>query len=160
MSEKPWGLAVKAAIYDQHERCLLVRRSAHNHNFIGLWEWPGGKVDPGEDFATGLQREAAEETGLTIELTGLVGTTAFEMPKINVVILCMEARLIGGTVKLGDEHDAFAWVPLSDLPRYQYPPPVAKLMLAYARCAPGSNMPGPTHSTTACTKRHSSIRLS
>ena len=119
MSTKPYGLAVKAVICDGQGRCLLLRRSAHNKNFVGKWEWPGGKVDPGEDFATAVHREVAEEAGLTIELTGLAGATSFAMPKINVVLLCMEARLVGGTVKLSEEHDAFDWVSFAELPQQE-----------------------------------------
>lgn len=129
---KPYSLAVKAVIADTDGRCLLVRRSASNTHFVGCWEWPGGKVDPGEDFAAGLHREVAEETGLTVELTGLAATTTFEMPKVNVILLCMEARLIRGEVRLSEEHDAFVWVPLADIPLYQYPPRISGMMLEYA----------------------------
>ena len=132
MSEKPWSLAVKAVVFDPEGCCLLVRRSAHNRNFVGMWEWPGGKVDPGEDFATAIHREVAEEAGLTVELTGLAGATEFEMPKVNVVLLCMEARLTGGALRLSEEHDAFAWIPLAEIPRYAYPPGISELMLGYA----------------------------
>ena len=51
---KPFRLAVKAIILDGQQRCLMVRRSAFNHNFVGCWEWPGGKVDDGEDFAAAV----------------------------------------------------------------------------------------------------------
>jgi len=119
MNVKPYGLAVKAVICDGQGRCLLLRRSAHNHSFAGQWEWPGGKVDQGEDFATALRREVADEVGLTIELTGLAGATSFEMPKVNVVLLCMEVRLVGGTVQLSEEHDAFAWVSFAELPQQE-----------------------------------------
>ena len=44
----------------------------------------------------------------------------------------MEARLVGGDVKLSEEHDAFDWVPLADIPQYEYPPRIAELMLQYA----------------------------
>lgn len=132
MSTKPYGLAVKAVILDESGRCLLIRRSAHNKNFVGCWEWPGGKVDPGEDFAAGLHREVAEETGLTVELTGLAGATSFEMPKVNVVVLCMESRLISGNVKLSEEHDAFVWVPLTELERTNLTESSRAFMLEYA----------------------------
>ncbi len=108
-------MAVKAVILDAEGRCLIIRRSAHNSNFVGCWEWPGGKLDPGESFATGLEREVLEECGLTVELTGLAGALEFEMPKVRVVMLCMEARLTGGTLRMSEEHDDYAWVPLSDL---------------------------------------------
>jgi len=119
-------------IFDKEGRFLLVRRSTNNSSSVGLWEWPGGKLEPGEDFAAGLHREVAEETGLTIELTGLAGTTSFEMPKVNVVLLCMNARLVSGDVRVSAEHDAFVWVPLADIPRYEYSPGISEWMLETA----------------------------
>jgi len=94
MPAKPFRLAVKAVVFDDANRCLLLRRSAANKNFVGCWEWPGGKVDSGEDFATAALRETAEEAGLQIELTGLAGVTSFEMPAASIVLLCMEARVV------------------------------------------------------------------
>jgi 8-oxo-dGTP diphosphatase len=130
---KPFRLTVKAIIFDDQQRCLLVRRSAFNRNFVGCWEWPGGKLDDGEDFATALLREAREETGLEVELTALAGATQFEMPKAQIVLLCMEARIIGGEVKLSEEHDDFTWVPLSELQRLRLLPGVGDFMLDYAK---------------------------
>src|SRR5262245_46341455 len=118
MPDKPFALAVKAVILDEQRRCLLIRRSAHNRNFVGCWEWPGGKVDPGEDFAPAVAREAREETGLEIEVDALAGALQFEMPKVNVVLLCMEARITGGKFQLSEEHDESAWVSLSELSRW------------------------------------------
>ena len=112
---KPFKLSVKAIILDKQQRCLLIRRSPANHSFVGKWEWPGGKVDDGEDFADAVVRETHEETSLKIKIIGLVGATQFEMPKLNVVLLCMEARLKSGKVQLSDEHDDFAWVTLGEL---------------------------------------------
>ena len=115
---KPFHLTVKAIILDGQQRCLLVRRSAFNRNFVGCWEWPGGKVDDGEDFATALLREAREETGLAVQITGLAGATEFEMPLVKVVLVCMKARPTGGTLKLSEEHDDFAWATLEELTRW------------------------------------------
>ena len=115
MAGKPFSLTMKAVIVDEQGRTLLIRRSKANKNFIGKWEWPGGKVDPGEDFAVAAIRETKEETGLDVELTGVAGVAQFEMPKALVAMLCMEARIIGGALTLSGEHDAFQWVPLSKL---------------------------------------------
>ena len=117
MDKRLFGLAVKAVIVEAEGRCLLVRRSPANTHFAGCWEWPGGKVDSGEDFASAVVRETKEETGLDVEITGLAGATAFEMPKVHVVLLCMETRIVGGTLALSGEHDAAEWVPLADLAR-------------------------------------------
>jgi 8-oxo-dGTP diphosphatase len=133
MPAKPFSLTVKAVAFDSQNRCLLLRRSAANKNFAGCWEWPGGKVDAGEDFATAVLRETREETSLAVEITGLAGTTQFEMPKTYVVLLCMEVRILGGEVKLSDEHDAFEWVPLAEWNRYKFTPGVGDFMLEYAQ---------------------------
>ena len=132
MPAKPFVLAVKAVIFDKQKRCLLIRRSSHNRNFVGCWEWPGGKVDAGEDFAIAVAREVREETALEIEITGVAGATQFEVPKVNVVLLCMEARVTGGQFQLSVEHDETAWVSLDDLPQRTLAEPVREFMLEYA----------------------------
>lgn len=132
MTEKPFGMTVRAVIRDADGRCLLIRRSPANANFAGQWEWPGGKVDPGEDFATALLRELAEETGLAVALTAFAGATSFEMPKKRVIMVCMEARTTGGELALSDEHDAAAWVPFADFPGRPLTEPVRAFMLEYA----------------------------
>ncbi len=86
MAGKPFSLTMKAVIVDGEGRTLLIRRSKANKNFTGKWEWPGGKVDPGEDFAVAAVREAKEETGLDVELTAVAGVAQFEMPKAFVAI--------------------------------------------------------------------------
>ena len=115
MNEKPYRLAVRAVIRDEAGRCLLLRRSPANKGFVGYWEWPGGKVDAGEEFEHALHREVSEETGLEIELHDLAGAFGFEVAQARIVTLCLEARPTGGTLRLSEEHDAFEWVPLEEL---------------------------------------------
>ncbi len=130
---KPFKLAVKAVILDQEKRCLLIRRSSANRNFVGKWEWPGGKADPGEDFTTVVFRETREETALEIEITGLAGAMCFEMPASHIVLLCLEVRRLGGEIQLSEEHDNFAWVPLAELDRWDLPEHNKPFMLEYAQ---------------------------
>jgi 8-oxo-dGTP diphosphatase len=60
--------AAFAAVRDVTGRVLLVRRCD-----TGDWELPGGHVDPGESASDAVVRETAEESGITVEVTGLVG---------------------------------------------------------------------------------------
>lgn len=115
MSSKPYHLAVRAVIENQQGQCLLLRRSNTCRSFAGKWEWPGGKADEGETFETALLREVREETGLEVEITGVAGAYGFEMTHIRLVVLCMETTVTGGTFKISDEHDDFAWVSIKDL---------------------------------------------
>jgi len=132
-SVKPYRLTVKAVILDGQQRCLLLRRSAFNRSFVGCWEWPGGKVDEGEDFATALLREAREETGLEVQITGLAGATMYEMPAMQMVLLCMEASVVSGELRLSEEHDDLVWAPLAEFQKYTFPPGVDVFMLDYAK---------------------------
>jgi len=132
MAQKPFGLAVKAVIVDEKGCTLLIRRSARNKNFVGKWEWPGGKTDPGEPFDKALIREVLEETGLAIEVMGLVGAAFFEMRAAKVVLLCLETRLIGGNLQLSEEHDTMAWARPQEYSRYDLADNTRSIMLEYA----------------------------
>jgi len=133
MSTKPFNLAVRAVIFDEQGRCLMLRRSAHNRNFIGTWEWPGGKADPGETFDVAVLREVDEETGLQIELTGVAGAYKIEMADRNLAVLCMEAKACGGEFRLSDEHDESTWVPLAELPKWNLTAGFREFAEAYAK---------------------------
>jgi ADP-ribose pyrophosphatase YjhB (NUDIX family) len=63
MNDTPctYRLSVKALIRDSQDRLLLLREAD------GSWELPGGGLEHGEDPRTGLRREVAEETGMTVE---------------------------------------------------------------------------------------------
>ena len=111
MTTKPFGLAVRTLIDDGQGRLLLLKRAKSSKSFPGTWEFPGGKVDAGEPLENAFHREVAEETGLTITLGGVAGATGFEMPKVYVIMLYMEASLKSGEVCLSAEHDDFQWVP-------------------------------------------------
>jgi len=130
---KPYKLAVKAVIADEEGRCLLIRRSARSRYFPGQWEWPGGKVDPGEDFADALVREVHEETGLSVAITGLVGAVHSEMPTAHVILLCLSAEIVGGEIRMSEEHEEYAWVPWADFPQWELAEQNSTLMLDWAR---------------------------
>jgi len=115
LSDKPFQLAVRAVVLNPKGHCLLLQRSNANRSFVGTWEWPGGKAEDYEAFDTAVRREVREETGLEIVLTGVAGAFQIEMSQRHLVVLCMEATIAGGTLRLSEEHDKSAWVPLSEI---------------------------------------------
>lgn len=130
---KPFKLSVKAVIEDRQGRCLLIRRSPLCKNYAGQWEWPGGKVDPGEEYPEATYRETIEECGIEIELTGLAGAFEFEVAAVRVVCLCMEVRQIGGKLKLSEEHDEYAWVSWADISQWDLAENAQVFMQDYAK---------------------------
>lgn len=105
---------VGALVYDEQNRLLVVRRA--NEPGRGLWSIPGGRVEPGEDDPTAVAREVAEETGLTVEVGGMVGEVEREGPKgVLYVIRDYEATAVGGTLRPGDDASDARFVTQSEL---------------------------------------------
>jgi 8-oxo-dGTP diphosphatase len=127
--ERPYRLAVRAVIRDGEGRQLLLRRSSECRLFVGAWEWPGGKVEAGEDVDTAVRREVREETGLDVALTGVAGAYEVVLPERRVAILCFEgtAAAAAGEVRLSHEHDRFAWVTAAEVAAYELVPGMAEV---------------------------------
>ena len=126
MVQIPFVLSVKVVIRDPDGRCLLLKRAATSRGNAGKWEFPGGKVIPGEDFDQVVQREVTEETQLTICLQRVVGTAQANLPARKIVYLILEADREAGEVQLSSEHEAHVWrypheLPEMDLVRHFIP---------------------------------------
>jgi 8-oxo-dGTP diphosphatase len=130
---KPFSVSLKVVISDDDSRCLLIRRSASSRANAGDWEFPGGKIDPGESFDDGLLREVLEETGLVISLERVAGCAESELPERKVAYLILEGRVLGGQLRLSDEHDAFDWVPVAELSRIALAPQFREFAAEYMR---------------------------
>jgi 8-oxo-dGTP pyrophosphatase MutT (NUDIX family) len=79
-----------------------------------------------------VQREVAEETGLQVELTGVAGAFQIETIEIRVAVLCLEARVCGGEVRLSEEHDHSAWVALAEMSKWNLTPGLREFAVEYA----------------------------
>ena len=102
---------VAATIPEQDGATLLTRRSINPGR--GLWTFPGGFVDFGETVTDAARRETFEETGLEVDLTGLLNVYTY--PDAPVIIV-YTARVIGGTLTTCDENDALEWVAPERIP--------------------------------------------
>ena len=109
-------LAVSAGIF-RDGKILLVRRAREPSK--GIYTFPGGRVEFGESLTEALAREIREETGLTIEIVGLIGYREALPAKTgghgHFVILPFAARWAAGDVVLNDELDDARWLTPGDL---------------------------------------------
>lgn len=115
-SGKPFSFSLKVVVLNDRDECLVLQRSANSKGNPGKWEFPGGKLEPGESFDQGLLREVFEETALTVTLRHVLGAAESELPDRIVAYLILEAEAQPGTVYLSDEHDSYEWIPLGKLP--------------------------------------------
>ncbi|EME61622.1 NUDIX hydrolase [Amycolatopsis decaplanina] len=94
-------------------KILFIRRRPGS--FLGgRWELPGGTVEPGEPPAETVVREFAEETGLTVRVTGERGTHSWDdvagrPMRIHATVYTLTEEDPGEVVLDPDEHDAHAW---------------------------------------------------
>jgi len=102
---------VGATLPEQDGAVLLTRRSINPGR--GLWTYPGGFVDFGEAVTDAAVRETFEETGLKVDLTGLLNVYTYPG---SPVIVVYTARVIGGTLQTCDENDALEWVTPARVP--------------------------------------------
>lgn len=109
-------LAVSAAIF-RDDRVLLVRRARSPGK--GFYSLPGGRVEFGESLHAALHREVDEETGLKIDIVGLVGWREV-LPSAgggggHYLIMSFAARWKALEPVLNDEHDDFKWLKPDEL---------------------------------------------
>ncbi|MEV8041201.1 (deoxy)nucleoside triphosphate pyrophosphohydrolase [Arthrobacter sp. NPDC080082] len=109
---------VGGAIVDSlaRPRTLLVARRTAPPRFAGMWEFPGGKVDPGETSEQALHRELSEELGVRVVLGPELPAPGPEGWPLNptAVMRVWFAELDGGTPQPLQDHDELLWVPLAD----------------------------------------------
>lgn len=136
---------VAAVLEDGHGRFLLAQRGA-GRDLPGTWEFPGGKVDPGESPLAALARELDEELGIGIEpghCTELIAVP-FAYAHKRIVLDVYRVGAFGGTPR-GLEEQALAWVVPSALADYAMPD--ADLPVVAALCEPDRYLitpePGP-----------------
>ncbi|MFF7384061.1 NUDIX domain-containing protein [Streptomyces griseoluteus] len=106
-------VAASAVVTDGQGRVLLQRRRDS-----GLWALPGGGMEMADSLPGTAVREVKEETGLDVEVTGLVGTytdprhvIAYSDGEVRRQFnVCFRARLVGGELALSDESSELRWV--------------------------------------------------
>ncbi len=124
-------ISVSAAIVEEGGRVLIARR-APGERLAGLWEFPGGKREPGETDAECAVRECQEELGVTLEILSVFDSFVWMEPGKTIRFVFLRARILRGQ-PVPSVHDAFAWVAKEDLNGYCFAPPDVPVTLALCK---------------------------
>jgi len=112
-------VVVAAAVLIREGQVLLTRRAEGQH-LAGMWEFPGGKLEPGESPEAALARECLEECGIEIDVGEILDVTHHRYREKDVLLLFYRCGLRAGEVQNLQvaEH---AWVSPDELDRYPLP---------------------------------------
>jgi len=115
-------LGVGAVIWNDKREIVLIRRGKPPR--IGQWSIPGGHVEFGEGLRQAIEREAREETGLRIEIAGLIDVVDSITRDANgailrhYVLVDFTARPVSGELRAGTDAADARWVPYESLDEY------------------------------------------
>lgn len=103
----------------QGDHVLLGRRTAGDR-----WAFPAGFIEFEEDFLTAARREAYEETGLEVAITGILAVSSnHHSERLHALVVAVAATRVGGDLRPGDEFSELCWLPVGGpLPPLAYEP--------------------------------------
>lgn len=125
---------VVGAVVTSDGKILSAQRS-ESMSLPGMWEFPGGKIEPGETPRAALVREMQEELLCTVDIGDQVASTRYEYDFGFVTLTTFYATLVEGEPKL-TEHSEIRWIDAVDLDSVEWAPAdipaVETIMAAYA----------------------------
>ena len=111
---------VVAALIWQGEKFMICQRPAHKARGL-LWEFVGGKVEPGETKEAALIRECREELAVTLSVGEVFMDVVHEYPDLTVHLTLFNAVIVAGEPQML-EHNDIRWITPSEIPNYPFCP--------------------------------------
>ncbi len=113
-------IEVVAALIWKDGRFLACQRPANKARAL-LWEFVGGKVEPGESGEQALVRECREELGVEIRVLGTFMDVTHEYPDLTVHLTLYESEIASGEVRRL-EHNDIRWITVEEIGDYDFCP--------------------------------------
>ena len=110
---------VAALIWDR-DRFMICQRPAHKARGL-LWEFVGGKTEPGETMEAALIRECREELDITVAVGDVFTQVVHEYPDILIRLTLFHCTIAEGTPRMLEHHD-IQWIRPDQIPEYDFCP--------------------------------------
>ncbi len=117
---------VVAALIWKNGKFMICRRPAHKARGL-LWEFVGGKVEPGETKEQALVRECREELAVTVAVQDEFMSLVHEYPDITIHLTVFNAYIAEGVPQLL-EHNDVRWIPPKEIKNYDFCPADNKIL--------------------------------
>lgn len=113
-------IKVVCGIVFKEGQVFLCRRKP-NKALGGYWEFPGGKVEPNENYEETLHRELAEELGMKVDVKEHFVTVLHEYEKFTIELISYLCEFVEASFTLND-HDTYEWLNIEELSKYDLAP--------------------------------------
>ncbi len=105
-------IEVVAALIRDGDKIFVTQRGYGEYK--DFWEFPGGKIEPGETPEAALRREIKEELATEIDVNEYVGTVDYDYPDFHITLLLYLCSMVSGSLELL-EHESAKWLLASEL---------------------------------------------
>lgn len=112
---------VVAAVIKNADKKILIAQRNLKKSQGGLWEFPGGKIEPNESREAAIIREIKEELTIDIDVESYLAEKVFNYPDKDVNLIAMNCRILNGEIKLMEHEDA-KWVSKDELKQFEFAP--------------------------------------
>ncbi len=127
-------VGVKVLVFDNNGMLLILKRSSKT-KVGGLWSFPGGSIDKGEDVQEAAKRETQEETKLDIESIKVFNVTITNKGKKDEsIVIGFTASAKHKRIKLNWEHDKYKWIDVRKSQEYDLTPYAYYIVEQYIKC--------------------------
>lgn len=113
-------IKVTAAILEKDGHIIIAQRKSSDH-LSGKWEFPGGKIEPGETPEECLARELKEEFDIDVTIGEFIGSNVHHYDHISIKLMAYRASWVGGEITMND-HKAYRWVTIDQLTEFDFAP--------------------------------------
>ena len=134
-SVNPRQIRVVAAVIERDGTYLITQRRS-TAVLSGMWEFPGGKVEPGESDADALKREVRERLGVDVVVKDLMAHRVHRYEGYTVDLNLYQTELVGIEAPQALRVADFRWVPSNEFDKYPFPAadqPTTDLLLGIKR---------------------------
>lgn len=111
---------VAAVITDENGKILITQRNFKKSQG-GLWEFPGGKIEPNETQENAIVREIKEELNIDVKVEKYLDEEVFKYPEKEINLIALKCNIVGGNMTLNEHEDA-KWIDIEELKKYNFAP--------------------------------------
>lgn len=111
---------VTAAILEKNGRIIIAQRKREDR-LSGLWEFPGGKIEPDETPEVCLARELKEELDIDVIIGEFFASNIHHYDHISIELMAYRAYWVSGEIRMND-HEAYQWVTVDQLAEFDFSP--------------------------------------